>query len=165
MNIKDFIVTDNAIDLAMEHLENMEESDLQNLFERMSHEQPHLMGFVVGLGQGLKNNEAEEDLLYLMLIIWHSVELGRNETIVTVTEAEMDQIISSVDDRYNLIMSFSEDEEEDELNSLVGNSSQPAIVGYLADECFSEEYLNLSEDKVAKMFSCLTVLAEHLAVR
>jgi hypothetical protein len=97
------------------------------------------------------------------MIIWHSVELARNSKIATISEPEMARIESEIDQRYNLIMSFSEEEEEEEINSLIGGSSQPAIVSYLADECFSEEYLNLSEDKVAKMFAALTVLSENMA--
>lgn len=161
MSVKEFVVTDNAIDLALERLENLDEVGISELFERLSHEQPAIMGFVVGLGQGLKNDEAEEDLLYLTLIVWYSIELAKNGKVTTLEEGLIDQIQNEIEKRYDLIMSFSEEEEEDEIEALIQASSQPAIVNYLADEFFSEEYVDMNEDKVAKMFACTSVLAEH----
>lgn len=163
MASSDLIVTDNAIDLAIERIDNMSDSDLNNLFERLTHEQPQIMGFVVGFGQGLKEQQAEEDLIYLTMIVWLAAELAKGSAVSSIDEAAIEQIESRINERLDLIMSFSEEDEEEEINSLIGGSSQPAMVGYLADEFFSEEYLNLPEEKVAKMFSCMTVLAEALA--
>jgi hypothetical protein len=53
MPVRENMVADSAIDLALEHLENMTDQELNNLFERMSSQQPNIMGFVVGLSEGL----------------------------------------------------------------------------------------------------------------
>lgn len=163
MATKELIITDNAIDLAIERLENMESDELNNLFETLSHDQPHLMGFVVGLGEGLENDEAEEDLFYLTMIIWHAVELSKNGKVATIEEVQLKSLEEDMMNRFDDVMAFTDENEEEELNNMIGTSTQPALVAYLADEFFSEEYLSLSEDKVAKMFSCMSVVAERLA--
>ena len=60
------------------------------------------------------------------------------------------------------IISFSEENDEDDMKNLIGASTQPALVNYLADEFFSEQYLRLPEEKIAKMFACMTVVGEAL---
>ncbi|UTW61408.1 hypothetical protein KFE98_15510 [bacterium SCSIO 12741] len=161
--MKDLIVTDNAIDLAIEHLENMEGPELNNLFEKLSKEQPFVMGFVVGVGEGLENEEAAEDLFYLTMIIWHAIELSKNDSLSTLSEEDLKNLEEKMDGLFNEVLSFPEESEEEELNNMIGASTQAALASYLADEFFSEEYLNLSEDKIAKMFSCMLVLSEALA--
>lgn len=165
MAAKELFVTDNAIDLAIERLENMETAEINELFERLSHDQPFIMGFVVGLGEGLNNDDAEEDLFYMTMIIWHSIELATNSKPRLIGEDELKTLEDSMLERFDDIMAYTDENEEEELGQLIATSSQPAIVSYLADEFFSEEYLNLSEDKVAKMFSCMSVIAEALGER
>ena len=163
MTNKDFIVTDNAIDMAIERIEGMEDSDLLEMFERLSKEQPQMMGYVVGLGEGLENEQAEEDLLYLTMVVWQASELARNGSIPSITEESINSVDKKTDELYELIMSFPPAAEEDEINALIDGSRQPAIVSYLADEFFSDEYIDLEEEKVAKMFACMTVIGEALA--
>lgn len=163
MSVKDVIVSDNAIDLAIEHLENMEDAELNDLFERLSKQQPHIMGFVVGLGEGLEDEEAAEDLFYLTTIIWHAIELSKNDSVNTVSEDQIALLENRMTNLFEEVISFSDDAESEELSNLIGSSSQPAVVNYLADEFFSEQYIRLNEDKIAKMFACMSVLAEAIA--
>ncbi len=162
MPVRENMVADSAIDLALEHLENMTDQELNNLFERMSSQQPHVMGFVVGLGEGLEDEEAAEDLFYLTTIIWHSVELSKNDSLKTVSETQMTALDNRMTNLFEEIISFSEDNDEDDMNNLIGASTQPALVNYLADEFFSDQYLRLPEEKIAKMFACMTVVGEAL---
>ncbi|MCB0482559.1 MAG: hypothetical protein KDC83_14110 [Flavobacteriales bacterium] len=165
MSTKELFVTDNAIDLAIERLENMDTTEINNLFETLSHDQPYLMGFVVGLGEGLDNNEAEEDLFYLTMVIWHSIELSQNDKTIKIEEDKLKELEEKMMNRFDEVMSFTDENEEDEIAQMIATSSQPALVSYLADEFFSDEYTNLAEEKVAKMFSCMSVVAEKLAER
>ena len=52
--------------------------------------------------------------------------------------------------------------DDEDMQNLIGASSQPAIINYLADEFFSEQYIRLPEEKIAKMFACMTVVGEAL---
>lgn len=157
------IITDEAIDFAIEQLENMEEGKLEKLFNRMAEQQPNVIGFVLGLGEGLDNEEAEEDLLYLVMIVWHAVELHKKSELATISEEAMEVIQSRIEERLDHIMSFAAEEEEDEFEALITASSQPAILSYLSDEFFSEEYEKVQEIKVGKMFAALSVIAEAMA--
>lgn len=162
MPVRENFVADSAIDLALEHLENMTDQELNNLFERMSNQQPHVMGFVVGLGEGLEDEEAAEDLFYLTTIIWHAVELSKNDTLQTVTETELTALDNRMTNLFEEIVSFAEDNDDEDMQNIIAASSQPALVNYLADEFFSEQYLRLPEEKIAKMFACMTVVGEAL---
>lgn len=162
MPTRENIVADSAIDLALEHLENSTDQELNNLFERMSSQQPNIMGFVVGLSEGLNDEEAAEDLFYLTTIIWHAVELAKNDTLQTISEAQLTSLDNRMTNLFEEIISFSEENDEDDMSNLIGASSQPALVNYLADEFFSEQYLRLPEEKIAKMFACMTVVGEAL---
>ncbi|MBD77696.1 MAG: hypothetical protein CL840_01990 [Crocinitomicaceae bacterium] len=156
-------ITDEEIDLAIETLEDMEEGKLEKLFNRLAEQQPHAVGFVLGLGEGLNNEEAEEDLLYLVMIMWFAIESNKKAELNSISEEEMENLQHKIDERLERIMSFAAEEEEDEFEVLISESSQPALVSYLSDEFFSEEYARMPEMKVAKMFSCLSVLAETLS--
>lgn len=162
MPVRENVVADSAIDLALEHLENMTDQELNNLFERMSIQQPNIMGFVVGLSEGLEDEEAAEDLFYLTTIIWHSVELSKNDVLLTVSEEALTALENRMTNLFEEIISFSEENDEDDMKNLIGASSQPSLVSYLADEFFSEQYLRLPEEKIAKMFACMTVVGESL---
>jgi hypothetical protein len=162
MSVKDLIITDNALDLAIERLDNMDESELMEVFERLSHEQPHMMGFIVGLGEGMENARAEEDLLYLIMAVWHAVGLAKDASPAHLTQERLDALESLMDARYEEVISFDDDSEEEELSNLIAASSQPAILQFLAGEFFSEEYIDLPEENIAKLFACTSVLAEEL---
>ncbi len=162
MPVRENMVADSAIDLALEHLENMTDQELNNLFERMSSQQPHVMGFVVGLGEGLEDEEAAEDLFYLTTILWHSVELSKNDTLNTVSETQLTALDNRMTNLFEEIVSFSDDNDDEDMENIIAASSQPAIVNYLADEFFSEQYFRLSEEKIAKMFACMAVVGEAL---
>ncbi len=155
-------ITDESLDLAIEQLEDMEEGKLEKLFNRMAEQQPNIMGFVLGLGEGLKNEEAEEDLLFLVMIVWHAIELQKKTELNTITEENMEAIQLRIDERLDHIMSFTSEEEEDEFEVLISGSTQPAILSYLSDEFFSEEYEKLQEIKIGKMFACLSVISEAM---
>lgn len=160
--MKDLIITDNAIDLAIERLDNMDEAELMEVFERLSHEQPYMMGFVVGLGEGMENPRAEEDLLYMVMVVWHAVELAKDDFVSRVTPERLDILTNLMDARYEEIMSFEEQTEEEDIANLISSSSQPALMQFLANEFFSEEYLDLSEEQIVKLFAFTSVLSEEL---
>ena len=93
-------ITDESLDLAIEQLEDMEDGKLEKLFDRMAEQQPNIMGFVLGLGEGLKNEEAEEDLLFLVMIVWHAIELQKKsqdlaESIFNTTKIKFKEGIGS----------------------------------------------------------------------
>ena len=155
-------ITDEEIDFGIEQLENMEEKKLEDLFNRLAEQQPHLVGFVMGLGEGLKNEEAEEDLLYILMIVWYSLELHNKKELASVSEEDMQGLQTKIEERLDQIMSFAAEEEEDEFEALISASSQPAMLSYLSDEFFSEEYEKVQEIKVGKMFACLSVISEVL---
>jgi len=156
------IITNESIDLSIEQLESMEDGKLEKLFNRMAEQQPNIMGFVLGLGEGLKNEEAEEDLLYLVMIVWYAIELQKKTELETISEESMEAIQVRIEERLDHIMSFSSEEEEDEFEALISASTQPAILSYLSDEFFSEEYEKVQEIKIGKMFACLSVISEAM---
>jgi hypothetical protein len=162
MAVKDLIITDSAIDLAIEHLDNNDESELMEVFERLSHEQPDMMGFVVGLGEGMENARAEEDLLYLVMVIWHAVELAKSAPVVKVDSVRLEHLEALMDARYEEVLAYPDETEEEDLANLIASSSQPALIQFLANEFFSEEYIDLSEEQVVKLFAFTSVLAEEL---
>ena len=119
MPVRENMVADSAIDLALEHLENMTDQELNNLFERMSSQQPNIMGFVVGLSEGLEDEEAAEDLFYLTTIIWHAVELSKNDLLLTVSEEALTALENRMTNLFEEIISFSEENDEDDMKNLI----------------------------------------------
>src|SRR5580698_9490916 len=83
-------ITDETIDIINERIQQMDEEEVEKVWDEFAKEQPALVGYVLGESRELQTPDAREDIAYILTIILLSYRELRS-VIAAVSEAEFEK--------------------------------------------------------------------------
>ena len=63
------LITDETIDLVNDRIQQMDEAQIEKVWDEFAREQPALVGYVLGESQELEQPDAREDVAYVLTVI------------------------------------------------------------------------------------------------
>jgi hypothetical protein len=141
-------ITNDTIDHINDRIQDMEESQLEAVWDSFAKEQPALVGYVLGESRELKIPDAKEDVAYILTIILLCfVEM--EEDIPAVTEAEFEKAFNSEFDEMEEV--FHDGFDETDAMTIMDSFSQPDLLQFVATIIYTqgeaEEVSNFTEEE------------------
>jgi len=131
-----YTITDDTIDAINEKIQNMDESEIGQVWDDFSKWQPALVGYVLGESKELEEPDAREDIAYILTVILLSFEEVR-PAIPAVTDVEFEKAFNSEFDEMEAI--FHDGFDETDAMNTIESFSQPNLLQFAAGVIYSEE--------------------------
>jgi hypothetical protein len=143
-------ITDDMIDAINERIQDMDESAVENIWDAFAHEQPALVGYVLGESRELQNPDAREDVAYILTIIFLSFREMR-PGISAVTETEFESAFNKEFDEMEEV--FHEGFDETDAMTIMDSFTQPHLLQFAAAIIYGEggddEESNFTEEEAS----------------
>jgi hypothetical protein len=128
-------ITDDMIDAINERIQDMDESQVEDIWDAFAHEQPALVGFVLGESRELKVPDAREDVAYILTIVFLSFREMR-PGISAVTETEFQQAFNKEFDEMEEV--FHDGFDETDAMTIMDSFTQPHLLRFAAAIIYGE---------------------------
>lgn len=142
------IITEKLIDNINNAIQEMEEAQVESVWEAFSKEQPALVGYVLGESRELKEPDAREDVAYILTIIllgFREIQPG----IPVITEGEFEKAFHKEFDEMEEV--FQEGFDETDAMTIMDSFCQPFLLQFAAAIIYSEggdeEASNFTEEE------------------
>ena len=140
-------VSETIIDKVVEQLET---ADFEMEIERFGKNQPALLGYVFSEDFELLTREEREYLLYLLIVIWKSVEKVKKDNPVTVentsrknsidTPSVMSNALSEAEERnWELLDEVKETRFRERMNVFFDDSDQEDLLAFIEDALMEDD--------------------------
>jgi hypothetical protein len=140
-------VSNNSIEKAIEHVDNLDDDALEALSERYALAQPDLLDYVMSAPTEYENDELEGLLIYYFCLIMYSFEV-QDIALNVVSDDDIDAMQESY---FEMLDSYFETEDEEEIESFC---DQPDLAQFMAVEVSTddEDGTSLSEETASQLF-------------
>lgn len=128
-------ITDDMIDAINERIQEMDESQVEDIWDAFAHEQPALVGFVLGESRELKLADAREDVAYILTIIFLSFREMR-PGMPAVTETEFQDAFNREFDEMEEV--FHDGFDESDAMTIMDSFTQPHLLRFAAAIIYGE---------------------------
>ncbi|MDR3712585.1 MAG: hypothetical protein P4L51_07205 [Puia sp.] len=128
-------ITNDTIDYVNARIQDMEETQVGNIWDGFAREQPALVGYVLGESSELEEPDAREDIAYILTIILLSFREVHND-IPAVTEEEFEVAFNTEFDKMEAV--FQEGFDETEAMNMLEAFSQPDLLQFAAAVIYGE---------------------------
>jgi hypothetical protein len=128
-------ITDDMIDAINERIQDMDETQVEDIWDAFAHEQPALVGYVLGESRELKTPDAREDVAYILTIIFLSFREMR-PGISAVTEAEFESAFNKEFDEMEEV--FHDGFDETDAMNIMDSFGQPQLLRFAAAIIYGE---------------------------
>lgn len=140
-------VSENVIDKIVEQLET---ADFEKEIERFGKMQPALLGYVFSEDFELLTSEEREYLLYLLIVIWKSVEKVKKDTAVVMDNVArkksmdnptvMSNALSEAEERnWELLEEVKETRFRERMNVFFDDSEQEDLLAFIEDALVEDD--------------------------
>jgi hypothetical protein len=128
-------ITDEIIDAINERIQDMEEPEIEAVWDSFAKEQPAVVGYVLGESRELKVPDAREDVAYILTIILLSfAEI--EEGIPAVTEIEFEKAFNKEFDEMEEV--FHDGFDETDAMTIMDSFCQPDLLQFAAAIIYNE---------------------------
>ena len=146
-NSRKMFVSENIIDKVVEQLET---ADFEMEIERFGKSQPALLGYVFSEDFELLTREEREYLLYLLIVIWKSIEKIKKDNPVAVentsrknsidTPSVMSNALGEAEERnWELLDEVKETRFRERMNVFFDDSDQEDLLAFIEDALMEDD--------------------------
>ncbi|MHA4807610.1 hypothetical protein ACX0G9_05870 [Flavitalea flava] len=129
------LITEKMIDNINNAIQEMEEAQVESVWEAFSKEQPALVGYVLGESRELDEPDAREDVAYILTIIllgFREIQPG----IPVITEGEFEKAFHKEFDEMEEV--FHDGFDETDAMTIMDSFCQPFLLQFAAAIIYSE---------------------------
>jgi hypothetical protein len=138
-------------------LERLETADFEKEIERLGKNQPAIMGYVFSEDFDLLTNDEREWMLYLMLVLWESVEKVKN--IPTLNK----KAIEAAEERnWELLDAVTSPTFRDRMNVFFNDSEQEDLLAFIEDSLVEDDDSIVTKEGREPMFVALKSVVDVL---
>lgn len=129
-------ITDETIDVINERIQQMDEEEVEQVWDGFAKDQPALVGYVLGESRELETADAREDIAYILTIILLS--FGELQPVIPpVTEAEFEKAFNQEFDEMEEV--FHDGFNETDAMNIMDSFCQPHLLQFAAAVIYSED--------------------------
>jgi hypothetical protein len=140
-------ITDETIDAINERIRQMDEEDVEQVWDAFAKDQPALVSYVLGESRELTIPDAREDIAYILTIILLSFRELQPD-IPPVTEREFENAFNLEFDEMESV--FQNGFDENDAMTIMDSFSQPHLLRFAATIIYNndeEEVSNFTEEE------------------
>ncbi|MBX7224706.1 MAG: hypothetical protein K1X55_01620 [Chitinophagales bacterium] len=157
--IKDTVILD-----AFDKLDKLDENQYEAFFDNLANQQPIVFGYLMEFAESLEREEASEDMVFLLAIIYISYTDMKGGEVPHITEEILDEAEEKV---ISLLQELESIEEEDAQFAFIEkHQTQPDLMEYCNDILGGDEEYpsSFSEEEMGLAYTNLKVIIEAFEI-
>ena len=147
---------------AFDRLDGLSDKQYEEFFVDLGEAQPELMSYIMEFSESLENEEASEDMVFLLAIIFISYEIITEEPVPHVDE----DLLDKAEEKIIAQLQELEKIEGDELQTafIEKNQRQPELMEYISDIMGGDEEFpsNFTEEEMGLAYTNFAVMVESI---